>query len=101
MTSYRCYRVAPESNLNDGAKYRILYHSILFFFKQPIGMIGNARKTQISKIKIKLYHVKILVPKSSSGDLYWIENQYVKVSMYLKKVTKTNIHHIMSVCWVL
>ena len=28
------------------------------------------------------------MPKSSSGDLYWIENQYVMLNMYLKRVTK-------------
>ena len=40
--------------------------------------------------------------KSSSGDLYWIENQYVMVNMYLKQVKKNpNIHHIMSVYCVL
>ena len=28
------------------------------------------------------------MPKSSSGDLYWIENKFVMVNMYLKKVKK-------------
>ena len=37
------------------------------------------------------------MPKSSSGDLHLVENQYVMVNMFLKKGLKTNIHHIMSV----
>ena len=39
------------------------------------------------------------MPKSkSAGDRYWIENQYVIVNMYLKRVNKKpNIRHIMSV----
>ena len=37
------------------------------------------------------------MPKFSSGDLYWIENQYIMMNryMYLEKVKKTtNIPHI-------
>ena len=39
--------------------------------------------------KFKIWHLQsVNMPKSSSGDLYWIENQYVMVKMYLKKVKK-------------
>ena len=51
---------------------------------------GIFRKSQISKIKVKLYHVKILMSKSSFEDLYWVENQYVMVNFFLKKVKKTH-----------
>ena len=39
------------------------------------------------------------MPKSSSGDLNWIENQYIMMNryMYLEKVKKTYIPHITSV----
>ena len=44
-----------------------------------------SRKSQISKIKIELYHIKDRIisnndtyAKSSSGEIYWIENHNFK-----------------------
>ena len=45
----------------------------------------------------KKYNEKILKAKLSSGDLSWIENQYVMVNINLKQIKKTNMNHIMSV----
>ena len=42
------------------------------------------------------------MPKSSSGDLYWIENQYVMVKMCLKKVTENEFSpHNDRILWAL
>ena len=48
-------------------------------------------------------HVKIFLPRSSSGYLYWIENQYVMVNIYLKKVKKKSEYslHDASILWTL
>ena len=93
MISSRLYQVAAKSNMKYSSsivlntEYYII--SYLYFLQQPPDMIyGIFRKSQISKIKVKLYHVKILMPKSSFGDLYWFENQYVIVNFFLKKVKK-------------
>ena len=65
-------------------KYYIIPN--LYFLQQSTYIIyGISCKSQISKIRIKLYHVKILMPESSSGDLYWVENQYFMVNMFFKK----------------
>ena len=39
----------------------------------------------------KKYNEKILKAKSSSGDLSWIENQYVMVNINLKQIKKNQI----------
>ena len=45
------------------------------------------------------------MPKSSSGDLYWIENQYIMINryMYLEKVKKNHKYstHNVSIQWAL
>ena len=66
--------------------------------QQPPDIIyGIVRKTQI-----RFCHLKILMPKSSSGDLCRVENQYVMVNMYLKRVKKTEYSpHNVSILWAL
>ena len=67
--------------------------------QQPPGIIyGISRKTLISKLK-----TDYLMPKSSSGDLCWVENQYVMGNMYLKRVTKNPEYspHNVSILWAL
>ena len=40
------------------------------------------------------------MPKSSSGDQSWIENQYVTVKMYLKQFKKTEYSpHNVNILW--
>ena len=103
FTTYvsRCFQVAAESNLNDDAKYRILFHSLLVFpTTTSWPNIQNFPSNSDFEVKEKIISRKDTygMPKSSSGDLYWIENQYFMVNMDLKKgKIKTNIHHIMSV----
>ena len=41
------------------------------------------------------------MPKSSSGDLYWVENQYVMVNMFLEKVKNEYLPHNVSILWAL
>ena len=50
---------------------------------------------------MKLYHVKIFKLESSSGDLYWVENQYIMVNMFLKKVKNEYSPHNISILWAL
>ena len=74
-----------------------------FYFLQqsPDIIYGISRKSQISKIRIKLYHVKILMPESSSGDLYWVENQYFMVNMFWKRSKNEYSQHNVSILWAL
>ena len=103
FTTYvsRCFQVAAASNLNDDAKYRILYQSILVFSTTTSWPnIQNFPSNSDFEVIWKIISRKDTygMPKSSSGDLYWIENQYFMVNMDLKKSRiKTCIHHIMSV----
>ena len=41
------------------------------------------------------------MPKSSTGDLYWVENQYVMVNMFLEKVKNVYLPHNVSILWAL
>ena len=59
-----------------------------------------SRKSDIWMLKKKKrFQVKIFMPWSSSGDLYWIENQYVMVNVYLKKVKNEYSPHNASIYW--
>ena len=71
--------------------------------EQPPGIIyGISPKNSDFKVKNRLCRLKILMPKSSSGDLCWVENQYVLVNMYLKRVKKKKNEyspHNVSILW--
>ena len=79
---------------------QFLIHSIIleyFLQKLPDMIYGIFRKTEISQLKEKWYHVRRLMPKSSFEHLYWIENQCLGECVLEKSQKTTNIHHIMSV----
>ena len=63
--------------------------------------IGDEKLCIYTTLNIKLYHVKKLNAESSSGDLYWVENQYVMVSMFLKEVKNEYSPHNFSILWAL
>ena len=92
----------PIGWLSCGQSYHIFNFHIIpykYFLQQlPDKIYRISSKTQISKLKKKSCNIKILMLQLSSGDLFWIENQYVMVNMYLKKEKKkTNINPITSV----
>ena len=73
--------------------FYISFHDIVFSLA-PRNDIGISRQIKMSKLKneTKLKHLCL----SSSGDLYWIENQYVMMNrdMYQENVTKKYSTHI-------
>ena len=64
----------------------------LFLLQPPDMKYGISCKAQISKKS--LYNLIIIMPQSSSRDLYLVENQYVIVNMNLKRVKKISPHNV-------